>query len=354
MSNSSISVTPTKTSRLGQVRWDQLGFGRIFSDHMLVADFRQGAWQPPAIVPYGPIAFTPSMSSLHYGQSIFEGMKSTREHSSGAPLLFRPRDNWQRMNCSARRLCMPELPEAIFLDGLRALVRVDRDWLPPNVTGSLYIRPVLFATDEFVGVRPSDSYKFVIFTSPVGAYYSEPVALCVLRNFARACEGGTGSTKMAGNYAGCLLGTREAQKKGYKDVMWLDAKDHRAIEECGTMNIFFVIGGEVITPPASGTILAGVTRESVITLLRDAGRKVSERRIEIEEVVAAHAAGRLEECFGTGTAATVSHVSRIGVDGVDLQLPPIAERRVAQQALDELTAIRTGRANDRYGWIDRP
>jgi branched-chain amino acid aminotransferase len=348
---SEIKVTRTRASRLSEVDFENLPFGKVFSDHMLVADYRKGDWQPAEIVPYGLFQLSPATTALHYGQSIFEGMKAHR-NVRGNPVLFRPRDNFVRMNRSAERMVMPAIPESLFLDGLRELIRTDREWIPKKEGGALYIRPILFANDDFIGVRPSDNYKFVVFTCPVGPYYSEPVKLWVTRKYVRACEGGTGEAKTAGNYAASYYAAREAQDKGYHNVLWLDGKEHRYAEECGTMNVFFVIDGVAVTPALSGTILRGVTRASAITLLREMKVRVEERRISIEELQDAHAKGMLQEAFGAGTAAVVSPVIQIGSEDGVLRLPPVEERKIGPAVLKRLEDIRHGRVEDPYGWME--
>lgn len=348
---SEIKVTRTKASRLSQVDFDNIPFGRVFSDHMLVADFEKGAWRAPEIVPFGPFQLAPSTTALHYGQSIFEGMKAYRT-VEGKAVLFRARDNFQRMNRSAERMVMPAIPESVFIDGLKELVRLDAEWIPNKEGSSLYLRPLMFANDDYIGVRPSDSYRFVIFTCPVGQYYSEPVKLWVTRKYVRAAEGGTGEAKTAGNYAASYYAAKQAQDKGYHNVLWLDGKEHRYVEECGTMNVFFVIDGVAVTPALSGTILRGVTRDSAITLLRERKVKVEERRVSIEEIHEAHAKGKLQECFGAGTAATISPVIQIGSDEGVLHLPPDEEREEGPALLKELNDIRLGRVPDRHGWIE--
>lgn len=347
-----IRIEKNPHSHLSEVDWNDVPFGRIFSDHMLEADYADGKWGEPVIRPYSKLATSPSISALHYGQSIFEGMKAFK-NQKGEPLLFRPLDNFERINRSAARLCMPDLPHNIFIDGLKELVRLDKDWIPEQDGNSLYIRPFYFATDEYVGIRPSDNYKFIIFTSPVGAYYPEPVNLLISDEFVRATERGTGETKAAGNYAASLLGARKAQEKGYHNVIWLDAKEYKYVEECGTMNIFFIIDGVAITPSLNGTILRGITRHSVIQLLKEKGIPVEERKLEAEEIFQAHKAGKLQEAFGTGTAATVAHVNKIGFKGEDMQLPPIAERKIGPWLLSRLNDIRTQRVEDPFGWVEK-
>jgi len=345
-----IKMTRTKRSRLSEVDFENIPFGKVFSDHMLVADYRNGAWQEPEIVPYGAFQIDPATTALHYAQSIFEGMKAYR-NVHGKPVLFRPRENFQRMNRSAGRMVMPAIPESLFLDGIKELVRLDIDWIPTQEDSSLYIRPLMFANDDFIGVKPSDAYKFVIFTCPVGQYYSEPVKLWVTREFIRAAPGGTGAAKAAGNYAASYYAAKEAQEKGYHNVLWLDAVEHRYVEECGTMNMFFVIDGVAVTPELSGTILPGVTRDSVITLLGDVGVEIEVRRISIEEIQKAYDAGKLDEAFGAGTAATISPVIEIGSREGVMHLRPDEERKVGPALLKQLTEIRRGVAEDKYGWV---
>lgn len=348
--NSTIRIQPVHTSRLPQLDVNHIPFGRIFSDHMLVAHYRNGAWEAPEIMPYGPLPIAPSVSALNYGQAIFEGMKAYRAPGGGT-LLFRPEKNLQRLNHSAARLSMPALPEALFLEGLSELVRLDQGWVPPADKGSLYIRPVMFASDEFIGVRASESYIFSIITCPVGPYYAEPVSLLATKDYIRAAIGGTGSAKTAGNYAAAMLPDKLAKAQGYNNVLWLDAHEHKYVEECGTMNIFFIIDDVVVTPRLGGTILPGITRNSCIQLLRDNGYKVETRPISIYEIQEAYHEGRLKDTFGVGTAAVVTQVARIGFGGDDMVLPPVAERRTSNWLKQTLLHIQTGAAEDPYGWV---
>lgn len=327
-------------------------FGTTFSDHMLVARYHDGSWTDVEIKPYGPLALAPSINGLQYGLAVFEGLKAFRT-DTGDIVLFRPHDNWQRLGRSCRRLVLPEVSEPLFMDGLRQLVELDARWVPSSDEGSLYIRPCVFAVDENIRVKPAESCSFVIFTCPVGGYFAEPLKLVTTPRYARAFPGGTGDIKPGGNYAAAMLAEHEAHTEGHDAVLWLDAAEHRYIEECGVMNAFFVIDGRVITPRLSGTILAGVTRDSVITLLREMDVPVEERSISIAEVIAAHHAGKLTECFGTGTAATIAHVQRITHDGVELTLPAVTERQVAPAVLKRLTLVRTGRILDIHGWLVR-
>jgi branched-chain amino acid aminotransferase len=292
----------------------------------------------------------PATMALHYGQALFEGMKAAKTRD-GQPVLFRPEMHAQRLNASARRLCMPELPEDLFIEAVQRLVALDANWIPQQEESALYIRPGMFATDAFVGVRPSKSYCFYIINSPVGPYYSHPVRLCAETHYVRAIRGGVGEAKVAGNYAAALLPTQIAQEKGFDQVMWLDGLNFEYIQEVGTMNIFFVIDGKVVTPETDGAILKGITRDSIIHLLQDHGYEVEVRPLSIHEVVEAYQAGKLQECFGSGTAAVVSHVSEIAYGDLLMHLPPIESRKVGDFAKAEINGIRSGLLPDPYGWV---
>ncbi len=347
----SIVIERIQSTRLHEVDLGAVPFGSVFADHMLVAEFREGRFGEAAIRPYAPLELSPCISALQYGLSVFEGLKAHRS-PSGAPLLFRPRENARRLQRSASRLAMPEVPEALFLDGLRELVRLDQAWIPPSGQGALYVRPVLFSVDTSLRPRPAERYLFVIVTSPFGAYFAEPVDVMVSDRYVRAFPGGTGDGKPAGNYAPALLAEREAQHAGCGSVLWLDALERRYVEECGVMNVFFVVGDRVVSPELTGTILPGVTRDSVITLLREMGLVVEERRISLDEVFASHERGELRECFGTGTAATVSHMRRIRHADRELVLPPVEARHVGPAVRERLVAVMTGRAPDPHGWVE--
>jgi branched-chain amino acid aminotransferase len=339
-------------SRVQEVELTNVPFSSVFSDHMFSAEFQDGHWSDGRIQPYGPIPLAPSISGLHYGISVFEGMKA-HQAADGQPLLFRPRENARRFQRSAERLAMSPVPEALFLDGLRELVRLDRAWIPPADLGALYIRPILFSVEPSIRVKPADRCQFIIFTFPFGAYFSSPVDLLVSERYVRAFPGGTGDTKPAGNYAASLLADQEARNAGFTSVMWLDGIEHRYVEECGVMNIFFVLGSEVVTPPLGGTILPGITRDSVITLLRDMGHQVKEERIAIDDLFRYHDKGDLLECFGTGTAATVSHVGRVRHKDRTIELPAVQDRKLGPAVREKLLALMTGREPDPYGWVER-
>ncbi len=348
----SVRVERVQPSRAAQVDLANVAFSTVFSDHMLTAEYEDAGWRDAVIGPYGPLTLPPSITGIHYGLSVFEGLKAQRT-PSGDIALFRPRENARRLGRSAARLAMPAVPEEFFLDGVRQLVRLDREWVPPAGCGALYIRPCLFSTDTSLRVKPADRCLFTIFTFPFGAYFAAPVDAFVSDRYARAFPGGTGDVKPAGNYAPSLLAEREAHAAGCQAVLWLDAVERTYVEECGVMNVFFVIGDEVVTPSLEGTVLPGVTRDSVITLLREMGLTVAERRLAIEEVAAAHARGALLECFGTGTAAAVTHVRRIRHRDRDIVLPPVEERQVGPAVRERLVAIAGGLAPDPHGWVER-
>ena len=351
-SDSTLRVEHVRQSRLPTVDLANVQFSSVFSDHMLYAEFRDGEWHAPVLRPYGALELSPSISALQYGISVFEGLKAHRS-ATGDVLLFRPWENASRIRRSLARLAMPDIPESMFLEGLRALVRLDREWVPPAGAGALYIRPCCFSTDESVRVKPAERCAFVIFTFPFAAYYSAPVDVLVTDRYVRAFPGGTGETKPAGNYAAALLADKEARDAGFGTVMWLDGLERSYVEECGVMNVFFVIDGRVVTPALTGTILPGVTRDSVIALLRDMGIEVEERRISIDEIIDSARRGRLAECFGTGTAATVSHIRRIRYREAAIELAPVEERAIGPAVRERLVSIMTGAAQDPFGWVER-
>ena len=346
----SITVVRTQNSRLTEELRENSPFGTNYADHMFVADWCDGQWKDARIVPFGPIELSPATTALHYGQSFFEGFKAHRT-ADGRVALFRPMANHARLNRTAARLAMPELPESLFRDGLVELIRTDRDWVPQRDGGSLYVRPVFFGTDDSLMVRPANRYRFIIFTAPGGPYFAQPIRLLAEETYVRAFPGGTGDAKTAGNYGGGLLAAKLAQEKGYHNVLWLDGKDRRHLEESGVMNIMVNINGTLITPPLSGTILPGVTRDSVLTLLRESGAKIEERAVSIDEVLAAQAAGTLREAFGIGTAAIIAPIACVGYKGRDYEIPTNSPTGVAEKIKAQLVAIQTGRAADTHNWL---
>ncbi|MEW5913110.1 MAG: branched-chain amino acid aminotransferase [Thermodesulfobacteriota bacterium] len=331
-----------------------LGFGQIFCDHMFLMDYDpQHGWHHPRIAPYGPLALDPAALVLHYGQEVFEGLKAYRGVDGGI-YMFRPQANFERMNRSNRRLCIPELPVPECLEHLYELVRTEQEWVPTLEGTSLYVRPTVIATEACLGVKVSKKYLYYVIMGPVGAYYPEgfnPVKIYVEEKYVRAAAGGVGEAKTMGNYAASLLAAEEAHAKGFTQVLWLDACDKKSIEEVGTMNMFFVISGEVITSPLTGSILPGVTRDSVLTLCRTWGLKVSERKVTIDEVIAAQKDGILEEAFGTGTAAVISPVGSIHYRGKDYQVAAGATGKLSNRLYDELTGIQLGKRPDPFGWV---
>lgn len=347
---SAISIERVAQSRISEIDFDNLQFGKTFSDHMFVVDYKDGAWQNPQIIPYGDMTLSPATSSLHYGQALFEGMKAYKDEN-GDILMFRPTANLARLNKSAERLCMPELPEELFMQGLEQLLRLDAAWVPTKEGSSLYMRPLMFATDSYIGVRPSETYRFLIITCPVGKYYDKPVKVAVEPYYVRSAEGGAGYAKAAGNYAAALLPSRKMQEKGYDQLIWTDAKEHKYVEESGTMNVMFVIDNVLITPSLSTSILHGVTRDSVLQVAKGLGYKVEERKVSVEEVIEAQKAGKLQEAFGTGTAAIISQIALIHYNGQDYELPPVEGREISNRVAAELDKIRTGKAEDKHNWV---
>lgn len=349
---SKITHRLVKHSGVHDVDFNNIDFGKVYSDHMFVADYLDGKWRNFSIVPYEWIQLLPGTAILHYAQSVFEGLKAYRGRN-GEIFVFRPDMNARRLNKSSERMCIPELPEDIFMEGMDELLRVDKAWIPDLPGTSLYIRPFIYATDEYIGIRPSDKYKFMIFTCPVGSYYSKPVRVKIETHFSRTVAGGTGFAKAGGNYAASLYPARIANKEGYDQLIWTDGQTHKYIEEAGTMNLMFVIDDVLITAETGDTILEGITRDSVITLAKDWGQKLEIRKITVEEIVAALEKGMVQEAFGVGTAATVAHIDVIGYEGKNYSLPVIDDNFFSRRVARELDGIKTGRIKDKHGWNHR-
>lgn len=345
-----ITIQKTEEGRIRQIDLDNPGFGQVFSDHMLEVSYRDGSWQEPVIKPYGPIEITPSLNVLHYGQSVFEGMKAYYADDETIN-LFRPEKNYQRMVQSCERICIPPVDRDMFFQGLETLIKLDHKWVPRKDGNSLYIRPFACAWDPVIAAKVSENYRFYIITCPVGAYYADPVKLVASQKYVRAVKGGTGEAKTAGNYAGSLYPARQAQKMGFDQVLWLDAFEHRYIEEVGTMNIFFLIDDALITPPLEGTILPGVTRDSVIQLALSWGMEVQERRITIDEVMKAGKEGSLQEVFGAGTAVVISPVKEINHGDQAVPVHKTERGPLGQKLYDTITGIQSGRLDDPFGWV---
>jgi len=350
-----IKVTQRAEPKQKPLKGDELGFGRIFTDHMFVMDYTEGTgWHDPRIVPNEKLMLDPAAMVFHYGQAAFEGMKAYMG-GDGRVRLFRPHMNFKRMNVSNGRLCMPELDEGFALAALKELLKIDRSWIPTDTNTSLYIRPFVIATDPYVGVRPSNTYLFIILLSPVGAYYPEglaPVRIYVETEYVRAVRGGLGYTKAAANYAASLKSQDKAKGLGYTQVLWLDAIERKYIEEVGTMNVFFLIGGKIVTPSLNGSILPGITRDSTIRLAGQFGYEVEERPLTIEEVRAAYMDGRLEEAFGTGTAAVVSPIGELVIGDETLELSGGKIGTLSQKLYDTITGIQYGDVEDTNRWVE--
>lgn len=343
-----IKIQKVATSRAAQVDFNNIPLGRTFTDHMFICEFQEGTWQEPKIVPMGLIPTHPAAMALHYGQAIFEGMKATQT-ATGTPMLFRPEENAKRLNFSAKRMGMPEFPEDLFVAGLDALVQLEQAWIPKKEGSALYLRPFMYADEPFIGMRAAASYKFIIMASPAGPFFSKRISLYAESKYIRAAQGGTGEAKAAGNYAAAIKPTEIAKSKGYDQVLWLDAHEHKTIQEVGTMNIFFKIGGEFITPELDGAVLDGITRKSVIDLLRDEGYKVSVRTITIDEIHEAGLNGSLEEAFGTGTAVGIAFIESIGWGNKTINFG--TQSPVAEHINKRLNKIKTGAAPDTFGWM---
>ena len=332
---------------------NQLGFGKYFSDHMFTLEYENGAWKNPQIKPYGPFSLEPGASVLHYGQAMFEGMKAFKG-KSGNIHLFRPEFHAKRMANGAKRICMPSVPEDLFIQAIEALVSLDKDWIPPEKNSALYLRPTLIGTESFLGVRPSEKYLFFIITSPVGTYYAEkfnPVKIWIEKDSIRAATGGLGAIKAAANYAASLQASTNAKKKDFAQVLWLDAAARKYIEEVGTMNVFFKIGDEVITPSLDGSILAGATRDCVIQILQDWKIKVTERKISLEEILVASQNGTLKEVFGTGTAAVITPVGLLANETQKIEINNMQVGELTQKLHTEISGIQDGTILDRHSWV---
>ncbi len=345
-----IPVERTTHSRLSTIDFSNLGFGNHISDHMLVADYKNGKWQDPKVVPFADLPMSPAMLSLHYGQSIFEGMKAFK-NKDGELVIFRPQRHYQRLLKSMERMCMPAMSEEYFMNSLNAVIKTDEQWVPTSEGASLYLRPVIFATESRLGVKISDEYKFVVLTSPVGPYFAKPVRVKVEEHYVRAAEGGTGFAKCAGNYGGAFYPTELAKQQGFDQVLWTDARDHQYIDESGAMNVMFVLNGKLVTPKLSSAILDGVTRDTILTLADKMSMPKEERKISVAEIKEGFEKGTLTEAFGVGTAAVVSTIAIINIGGKDYSLPADSNSSFQQRVKKKLENIRHGYEPDEYGWV---
>ncbi|ESU23430.1 branched-chain amino acid aminotransferase/4-amino-4-deoxychorismate lyase family protein [Flavobacterium enshiense DK69] len=343
-----IKINQVQSSRVSEVDINNIAMGNAFTDHMFVCDYENGAWINPRIEPLTAIPTHPAAMALHYGQAIFEGMKATLGNDN-VPLLFRPMENAKRLNFSADRMGMPSFPEDLFVESLKQLVALEKNWIPSEEGAALYLRPFMYADEAFIGMRAATRYKFIVIASPAGPFFSKPIKLYAETKYIRAAIGGTGEAKAAGNYAGAIRPTELAKAKGYDQVLWLDANEFEYIQEVGTMNVFFKIGGKFITPDLSGSILAGITRMSVIDVLRDKGFEVTERPIKISEIIEASQNGTLEEAFGAGTAVGIAMIEEIGYKDMKINFPKA--NPVSHDVNDTLNAIKTQKTADKFGWI---
>lgn len=348
--NHQIKVQRSEQPRVEHFDFSNMPFGKHYTDHMFMADYRDGAWTNLRIVPYGKIEVSPATPAIHYAHSIFEGLKAQRA-ASGEALLFRPLENLRRMNKSAERMCLATVPEDLYLESLQQLIALERAWIPSVPGGSLYIRPFLFSADEYIGIRPSINFTYMVILSPCGPYYGEPVKVKIETHYTRAAPGGTGAAKTGANYGGAIYPAKQAQAAGYHQLIWTDGQEHAYIEESGTMNVMFVINDTLITPALNDSILPGITRDSVLQLVRSWGIKVEERRVAVQEVVEAVKAGTMQEAFGAGTAATIAHIDTIGFEGTDYKLPSVETRTLSNRIGKELEAIKLGASPDPFGWI---
>lgn len=343
-----IAIKKIEKSKVDTIDFNNIPLGTSFTDHMFICDYKDGEWQNPRIEPLALIPTHPAAMALHYGQAIFEGMKANVD-ADGIPMLFRADKNAARLNFSADRMGMPNVPEELFVEGLKQLVAMDKAWIPPQNGSALYLRPFMYADEAFIGMRAATSYKFIIMASPAGPFFSKRIKLWAEKKFVRAVDGGTGEAKAAGNYAAAIRPTELAKAKGYDQVLWLDAVEHEYIQEVGTMNIFFKIDGKFITPRRDGAILDGITRMSVIDILKDKGFEVIERPITLTEIREASEKGLLEEAFGTGTAVGIAYIQSIGTENGDIHVSD--ESPVGLEVNDTLNAIKTGKIEDKFNWM---
>lgn len=347
--NTKISHTQNTNSTLSKVNFNELDFGKYMSDHMVLSTYKNGAWDEASIVPFGPIPMMPTILALHYGQSVFEGMKAFKM-KDGKISIFRIKKHFDRLQRTLDRMCMPPLPYELFEESLKALIEIDKGWVPEKDGSSLYIRPLIFATEERFGVKISEEYLMIIMTGPVPPFYPKPLRVKIEDRYGRAAIGGTGAAKCSGNYGGAFYATKLAREAGFDQVLWTDLSDDLNIEESGTMNVFFLIDGKLITPPLSETILEGVTRDSIITLAREMGITVEERKISSNEILKAHEAGTLQEVFGAGTAAVTAPICAIGFKEKTIELPSYDSNCVCMKLQQMMTAMRNGTLVDKFGW----
>lgn len=349
---SQINIRRVEKSKIESLDFDNIQFGKVFTDHMFIMDYKNGKWGIPNIKPFAPLVMHPAASVLHYGQSIFEGLKAYKNEDESA-FIFRPEQNAKRLNVSAARMCMPSVPEDLFVDAIKQLVSLDSAWIPKKRGSSLYIRPLLFATDEYIGVKPSSSYRLMIFMAPVNKYYSGAVNVKIEEHFSRSVRGGTGFAKAAGNYAASLYPAKLAQEEGFDQLVWTDAIEHKYIEESGTMNIMFRSGNKIFSPKVSDSILSGITRDSILRIGESWGYEVEEKKIEVQEIINHLEEGTLDEVFGAGTAATIARIKSIGYRGKVYTLPNVDDWEFSNRSSDYLESLKRGETEDTFGWVHK-
>lgn len=347
-----IKLTKSEKSNLPEVDYNNLGFCKYYSDHMFISDYENGSWKNFRVIPFQNLSLSPACTTLHYGQTIFEGLKAYR-NEKGEILIFRPEKNAERFNRSAERMCMPSIPESIFIKSIEELLRVDKDWVPEGEENSLYIRPISFALDPYIGIKPADNYIFMIICGMAGGYYSEPVKVKIETKYSRAVSGGVGFSKTAANYAAALYPAVKAQKDGYHQLIWTDGKSHEFVEESGTMNLFFVFNNKLVTPPLGDTVLDGVTRDSIIQLSKLLNIDVEVRKVSVNEVISSLDNESLNEAFGAGTAATIAPIKSIGYDNKNYDLPRITEKSLSNILLNKLNDIKFGRDINELNWLKK-
>ena len=347
-----INLSKVKKSKISDVDFSNLGFCKYYTDHMFICDYEDKSWKNFRIVPFEDLKLSPACTTLHYGQTIFEGLKAYKNDNDDI-LIFRSDKNAERFNISAHRMCMPSMPEEIFTDSIIELLNVEKDWVPSGKDNSLYIRPLMFAVDPYIGIKPADKYIFMIICGLAGGYYSEPVNVKIEKKYTRAVSGGVGYAKTAANYAAALYPAVEAQKEGYHQLIWTDGKEHNYVEESGTMNLFFVINNTLITPPLGDTVLDGVTRDSIISVCSELDIKVEVRKISVNEIIDSLDKGLMTEAFGAGTAATVAPIKTIGYNSKNYNLPKIDKSGYSKKILDHLNKIKFGKIEDKFGWVTK-
>ena len=345
-----INITKSKNSKISEVDYKNLGFCKYYADHMFICNYNNGSWKNFRIKPFEDLSLSPACTTLHYGQTIFEGLKAYRDND-GKILVFRPEKNFERFNKSAERMCMPSIPKNIFINSIEELLKVDHNWVPEGEENSLYIRPISFALDPYIGIKPADNYTFMIICGMAGGYYSEPVNVKIETKYTRAVTGGVGFSKTAANYAAALYPAVKAQKDGYHQLIWTDGKSHEFVEESGTMNLFFVIKNKLVTPPLGDTVLDGVTRDSIIQLSKLLKIDVEIRKVSVSEVISTLQNGSMKEAFGAGTAATIAPIKSIGYKNKNYNLPQITENSISNTLLNKLNDIKFGRDMKDLNWL---